>query len=566
MRQSVSRWMLTYILIVGTMVLTGCSPNADDYKKKPYNVTDEERVKYAEGLLGTTIDPEQDWVLTSEYSVSITADAHLGTISKVIVLDSNPYAGISCVMASAAATNNAQVALSFRAPKDSLMYAACISTDGKCIARPFLPGKEQQVSFVVAPGSYSDSQAAPRRADRIDIDYPTYKQFSIKDFINFRKALYENLPDGQNNTDKLKSDFGSKVRVKYNDFNFYELPLVFLGGIGKPNFESDNDNLGYQWTPNDHSGGEAFLLKDRFKNAFQPKYDGSTKTYSLEGMYLMALDADRKPTMQFAANDVVYFRMYVDDTPIDEYDGQRVKVFQMNGELFVACEDGDDWDFNDRLFWFPYGTANLEVADEHFDPVPSVQQTWTYAWEDQDFGDYDLNDCVIEVQENVDDNSKLDITLVALGATRELWLGFENKNAQRYDDYLHVFEQELHEVLGIPAGQMANTGRNTQVVEPVKITLPKPAGFDFQKCSFILGAKVEPDMQGVYESDYYAISIAKKGQDPHGIVIPGKWLWPTEHTCIKDAYPIFIDWAHNISNPTAKNWYMFPASGKVVTK
>ena len=197
MRRSVSRWMLTYILIVGTMVLTGCSPNADDYKKKPYNVTDEERVKYAEGLLGTTIDPEQDWVLTSEYSVSITADAHLGTISKVIVLDSNPYAGVSSVMASAAATNNAKVALTFRAPKDSLMYAACVSTDGKCIARPFLPGKEQQVSFVVAPGSYSDSQAAPRRADRIDIDYPTYKQFSIKDFINFRKALYENLPDGQ---------------------------------------------------------------------------------------------------------------------------------------------------------------------------------------------------------------------------------------------------------------------------------------------------------------------------------------------------------------------------------
>lgn len=566
MRRSVHLWLVANILFIGTAVLTCCSHDVDDYRKKTYDVTDEERVKYAEGLLGTTIDPEQDWELTSEYNVLITADAHLNGISKVVVLDGNPYAGVSSVMASAAATKNARVALSFRAPKDSLMYAACISSDGKCIARPFLPGKEQQVTFVVKPGSYDDSQAAPRRAARIDIDYPTYKKFSIKDFINFRKALYEHLPDGQNNTDKLTSDFGSKVRVKYNDFNFYELPLVFLGGIGKPNFETDNDNLGYLWTPNDHSGGENILLKDHFKNVFQPQYDSSTKTYSVEGMYLMALDSDRKPVVQFAANDVVYFQMYIGDTPVDEYAGQRVKVFQMNGELFIACEDGDDWDFNDRLFWFPYGTANLEVADEHFDPVPSVQQTWTYAWEDQNFGDYDLNDCVIEVQENVADNSKLDITLVALGATRELWLGFENKNAKKYDDYLHVFEKELHEVLGIAVGQMANTGGNTRKADPVKITLPKPAGFDFQKCSFILGARVEADMQGVYESDYYAISIAKKGQDPHGIMIPGKWQWPTERTCIKDAYPKFRDWAHNISDPTAKNWYMFPVSNKVVKK
>ena len=559
--------MLSCILLIGGTVLAGCTPNADDYRKKPYDVTDEERVKYAEGMLKTTIDPEQDWELTSEYSVTITADAHLSAISKVVVLDGNPFAGTSCVMASAAAMNDAKITLSFRAPTDSLMYAACINSNGKCIARPFLPGKEQQVSFVTVPGSYGDSQSAPRRIsepDRIDIDYPTYKTFSIKDFTNFRKALFEILPDGQNNTDKVTSDFGSKVRVRYNDFNFYDLPLAFLGGIGKPNFESDNDNVGYQWTPNDHSGGESFLFKDHFKNAFQPKYDGSTKTYSVEGMYLVALDADRKPITQFAPNDVVYFQMYVGDQPIDEYSGQRIKVFQLNGELFIACEDGDDWDFNDRLFWFPYGTANLEVADEHFDPIPSVPQTWTYAWEDRDFGDYDLNDCVIQVQENAKDNSLLDITLVALGATRQLWLGFENKNAKSYEDYLHVFEQELHEVLGISVNQMANTGSNTLTVDPVTVTLPKPTGFDFQKCSFILGAKVEPELQGVYESDYYAISIAKKGQDPHGIVIPGKWQWPVERTCIIDAYPTFATWAHDITNPTAKNWYMYPVKGKVV--
>ena len=37
-----------------------------------------------------------------------------------------------------------------------------------------------------------------------------------------------------------------------------------------------------------------------------------------------------------------------------------------------------------------------------------------------------------------------------------------------------------------------------------------------------LGAKVDQDKLGLLASDYYAISIATKGQDPHGIVIPGR--------------------------------------------
>ena len=84
----------------------------------------------------------------------------------------------------------------------------------------------------------------------------------------------------------------------------------------------------------------------------------------------------------------------------------------------------------------------------------------------------------------------LDVPLVALGGARKLWLGFDNKNATTYNDYIHVFEKELHELLGIPVGQMANTGNGTRTVNPYKVTVAKPAGFDFQTCSFILGAMV----------------------------------------------------------------------------
>jgi len=47
-------------------------------------------------------------------------------------------------------------------------------------------------------------------------------------------------------------------------------------------------------------------------------------------------------TLYVWPNDIVYFEMFIDEQLIDEYAGQRVKVFQMNGDMFVACEDGDD--------------------------------------------------------------------------------------------------------------------------------------------------------------------------------------------------------------------------------
>ena len=572
-RRAVSLWMLTAIFFIGVTLLAGCSHDMDDYKKKPYDVTDEERVAYAEKLLGTTFDTEQDWVLTSECSVTIAANAKLEGISMVAVLQGNPYGGESFIMAAKETTRDTETNLTFRAPHGvDYLYATCINNEGKCIARPFTPGKDTKVTFQEAPVASTSSAPMLRHAPTADpeteIVTPFYASFRIKDFTDVRKALFYYLPDKQDNRSKLQ-DASCLIRIKENEHNFYELPIAFMGGIGKDNNESDNDNLVYYWHQYDQSPQARFLMKDHFKNSFQPGYDSDTKMYAVEGMYLVSKDQDGKNIKQFSAGDILDFGLAIGEEPLSRNE-IRVWVFTMNDYLFAACEDGIesegtlDWDFNDRLFWFPYGTTNTQDGYEPFDPIPSGPRTWTYAWEDKDFGDYDLNDCVIEVQENADDKNMLDITLVALGGSRELWLGFENKNAKTYEDYPHVFEEELHKVLGISVGQMANTGNGTLVVTPKKITLAKPAGFDFQKCSFILGAKVTPEMQGVYESDYYAISIAQKGQDPHGIVIPGKWQWPTETTCITTAYKKFADWAHDIKDPTSKNWYMFPEADKVV--
>lgn len=34
----------------------------------------------------------------------------------------------------------------------------------------------------------------------------------------------------------------------------------------------------------------------------------------------------------------------------------------------------------------------------------------------------------------------------------------------------------------------------------------------------------------------------------------------------KDAYPKFVDWAKDITDADAKDWYKYPAKGKVIPK
>ena len=80
-------------------------------------------------------------------------------------------------------------------------------------------------------------------------------------------------------------------------------------------------------------------------------------------------------------------------------------------------------------------------------------------------------------------------------------------------------------------------------------------------CSFVLGAKQEGNMKGVYENDIFIIHIPTVGQDPHGVAIPCRWQWPTETTCIKDAYKNFSLWASDRTK--ALDWYKYPEVSKV---
>ena len=562
--------VLVLTLACGAMVLTGCKKDMDDYVKKAYSVTDEDRLLHAQKVLGVIIDRQHDWSMGQQFSIKVTADAALENIQQLTILDGNPYEDVTYLLTNKAVNKGETVTLSFLAPTVAdVFYVACINKDGECVARPFIPGEDTYVSFTEADEKVET--AASRRAAEFENDFivtPEYTNYILRDFYSFRNAVLKVLPEGKDNHKTIgDEDFRNMVEIIQNPYSTYDLSLHFIYGDG-----SDNDNIWYTWYPEGQAVGEKrYLIKDRYKDKPVPYKDLSPRKSMLTGHYLYCRRGD-KNDKQFTPGDILDFKLADNETPmLDTSSHPRVKLFMFNGYVFVACEDGNDWDYNDRLYWIPNGQDRIEKAKSiPVKPEPSVPQLWTYAWEDNtmegnDVCDYDMNDCVIEVQEKDGDPSKLEISLVALGATRDLWLGFENKNGKSYNDYKPVFgNKELHEALGVPSGVMANTGNGTRTVDSVKVIVDKPAGFDFQTCSFVLGAKVKPEMQGIYENDYYMLHVATAGTDPHGIVVPGKWNWPTERTCIKDAYLKFNTWVSDRTQ--AKGWYMWPTEGKVVKR
>ena len=561
MRQNKRLWFFSGIMAVGCLLaLNSCEHDMDKYQKKPVP-SDAERVSYAEKVLGITIDKQQDWVLTKEYSVKIVADADLQDIFEVRVLNAHPYAETNAILASSAATKGNEVTLRFRSPfvADSMLYAACVTKDGKCIARPFIPGVDASVSFI----DKAPNQASARRYKAATVINPPQSTMSyIKDYYSFIRALKKALPEGNDNRTVIGgSDYTNIIQVRKNPYDTNSLLLAYLGGNSGP-----DDDLFYVWYPGGTTENkDSFHIIDNYPAGWiTPKMSFEMQAYEVPSHYLNGRDSYGNLCTYFSQGDILDLHLMKNGNLLDDT-SSRVKVYMFNGYVFVGCEDGDNWDYNDRMFWMPYGADRVEKAEGlPVPPEPSEPKVWTYVWEDKDYGDYDLNDCVIEVQENKNDRTKLDITLVALGGARQLWLGFDNKNAKTYKDYTPVWNKELHSLLGVATGTLVNTGRAS--AKPVKITLPKPEGFDFQTCSFVLGAKHSDEDKNMmdYDNDFYYIKIATVGQDPHGIVIPEKWQWPTETTCIKDAYPKFNTWSAD--HTKAQDWYKYPVSGKVVKR
>lgn len=219
----------------------------------------------------------------------------------------------------------------------------------------------------------------------------------------------------------------------------------------------------------------------------------------------------------------------------------RATWFKINDRIFLCWESGTDQDFNDIV---------LEVTGGVNDPEVSIEfeyNTYTFCFEDTQKGDYDLNDVVIKARRL--NETTVEYSIVACGAYDELYV--KNIKSGVIQD-----NAEIHSLFGKETKQFINTQNGAEKLPA--ITVQKTVNKDFS----LLNSGNQPYIYD--KTTDYTIKLATKGQDPHGIMIPYDFKYPTEKTCIKDAYTEFNSWG---SNPVlSTKWYTNPVEGKVYNK
>lgn len=594
-----------YCLLTVVALLVSCSKETDLYDESKKEEADNNKAfLHAEQTIGVKIDKNHDWVLSTKSSLRITPKCDMPVnVKEVQVLSGNPYLGKATLLGRSSVVEGASAIVKFQAPSYlKQLYAASVDADGRYRAVPFVIGQETLTIDDNTRGSAAAARAQKAPSTNYGISGPLTttnarlfgwgdKKYYIRKpaEVNYRSTWFTDLkreahlflPEGMENYDSIQKHPELGNGIIEVDEKGGEVVVSFIGGASNV-----KDHLGYCYAEGD--GDVKTLHKFIFDrnydpyNYYQADYSVTPTEYSTRQQKLLYQLSDGSFTTQFPANTkITWFierEVYQDEDPAMFFgngqlnsevcqwlgntaeeghydpsyakspDRSRIVVFSVNGHNFVSCEDGSNWDFNDKMFWV---SGAVKVAPE---PVPSPEvepQVWTYAFEDSPMGDYDMNDVVVQAKVNEKDASKLDISLRAIGAKHDIWVFFNDNNQD-------VFGNEVHDVLGIPHATMANTDGNT--AKTVSVTLPRPAGFDFQTNSFFI--RVQP--RG--EETSYDVMVPTKGEKPHGVVIPEEWYWPKEQVCIVKAYYKFAEWAKDITNPRVKDWYLEPDKSKVVIR
>lgn len=227
----------------------------------------------------------------------------------------------------------------------------------------------------------------------------------------------------------------------------------------------------------------------------------------------------------------------------------RAAIFGANGKNYVGFEDLKDNDFNDVVFEV---TGGVEIIDES---MLLDHKVYTLAFEDTKLGDYDLNDVVIKAQRI--DLTHVKFSLEACGAQDELYL--RNINGQKLNT-----TTEVHAIFGQTGSRnFVNTVSGQPHIEAVQEVIEVPVSFSFSEDRYL---------PWIYNASRgYEVQLSRKGEDPHGIIIPDDFQYPVERMCVggdaekaaqgKVAYTRFNSWGKN--RVDANDWYKTPTDNKV---
>ena len=216
-------------------------------------------------------------------------------------------------------------------------------------------------------------------------------------------------------------------------------------------------------------------------------------------------------------------------------DGPRMGWITVNDRMLLCCESGTDSDFNDIIL-------EVEGGVKPIINIPEFEvNSYTFCFEDTELGDYDMNDIVIKAKRL--NSTQVEYKVVACGAYDELKI--MNINGNIINNGI-----EVHKMFGLGNVYINTKSSNA---EPVVDVINVNSDFSF------LNESTQPYIYDITTGN--TIRLSKKGEDPHGIMIPYDFRYPKEKVCIKDAYSEFNNWGQN--RVTSTYWYKKPIEGLV---
>ena len=219
-------------------------------------------------------------------------------------------------------------------------------------------------------------------------------------------------------------------------------------------------------------------------------------------------------------------------------DGPRAGWFNLEDKLFLCFESGTDADFNDIIM-------EIEGGIEPIPFIPEFERDfYTFCFEDRELGDYDLNDVVIKATRI--NKTTVEYSIVACGAHDKLQI--KNINGTTING-----DKEVHSLFGVPTNTFVNTVKGAQTYPAITERVTVDKNFSF------LNEATQPYIYNMSQDK--DIKVSKKGEDPHGIMIPYDFKYPVEQKCIKDAYSRFNEWGETRVNST--DWYKYYNPGTV---
>ena len=623
---------LLSLAVLGLVLLSSCVKGFDGMEPEPTptpeptpssGVTDEDIKKHAEEILGVSIPADQDWKSTTNGTVTVNANSAVKKVAIMALVSQTDEDGElfnSMTVLNEAETNGqSSLSINYDAPeKNEGLYAAFYTEnvcyyekiEGNSVALTRSAARTRGTTdvFPFPEGEFKiasiESSYAAQRAGYLVEGVTDEKLYSFNDYSGLRVSapvyeegyanrlrdlLFAYFPNGKShkNIDKVrlsgytddnayrtttgekqpivvcpiyKNDGGYKEVIKSDLYYYYFKEAEF-------NQMADNEKVAFLQNLPKY---KLIPFKDHFVD---DKDDVLAKTNAYACLYFGdgAPELGAVGTFQFPAgyrigfmvramSDNKHGELYFDgrlNTKINtdkQYhfsssglkDGDpRATWFKMEDRVILCFESGTDGDFNDIL---------LEVEGSVTDPQTVIEfeyNTYTYCFEDRQLGDYDLNDVVIKAKRL--DKTHVQYALVACGAYDNLFV--KNINAGVIND-----NTEIHSLFGKGTNQFINTESGAEYIEPIVVTKEVSESFSF------LDEATQPYLYD--KSTGLEVKLSKKGQDPHGIMLPYDFKYPLETVCIKDAYTTFNDWVEKNRDRgvLGTNWYTKPKNGKVYTK